>query len=109
LPSLSVCLRNFKARAHQDAPLWPRGELLLISTAIAANAVGDMVPTGPSASSAKIASTGGCIILLFISALWYAVVQAHPEMKPDKISESSLILFALTLLAGLCCEILADN
>jgi hypothetical protein len=91
------------------AALWPHGELLLISTAIAAEAIGGMIPTGPNAGSAKIVSTGACTILLFISALWYAVIQAHPGFKADKISESSLALFALTLVAALCCKALAER
>ena len=90
------------------AMLWPHGELLLISTAVAADAVGEMVPTGPTARKSKIVSAGSCIVLLIISALWYAVIQAH-SYDPGKISESSLLLFLATLVAALGCQVLAET
>src|SRR5437899_9488588 len=66
--------------------VWPHGELLLISTAIGADAIGEMIPTGPTARNAKIVSAGSCIVLLIVSALWYAVVQVQ-SYSAGKISE----------------------
>jgi hypothetical protein len=88
--------------------LWPHGELLLISTAIAADAIGEMIPTGPRARAAKIVAVGSCVLLLIISALWYAVIQIH-GFNAGKISESSLFLFAGTLIASLGCQALAEG
>ena len=88
--------------------LWPHGELLLISTAIAADAIGEMIPTGPSARKSKIISGGSCVFLLIVSALWYAVIQIH-GFNAGKISESSLFLFAATLIASLSCQALAES
>jgi hypothetical protein len=87
--------------------LWPHGELLLISTAVAADAVGAMVPTGPNARKSKIVSVGSCVVLLTVSALWYAMIQVH-GYSPGKISESSVALFLATLIAAFGCQVLAE-
>ncbi len=89
--------------------LWPHGELLLVATALAADGVGDLIPTNPTASRAKIVAAGMCVIILVVAALWYALIQGHPEFKLSKISKGSMTIFASTVIACMCCKILAEK
>ena len=61
------------------ASLWPHGELLLVATALAADAVGGLIPTSTRLGAAKVLSAGICVILLLTTALWYALIQGHPD------------------------------
>jgi hypothetical protein len=88
--------------------LWPHGELLLVSTSLAAEAVGDLIPTGPGAERVKIVSAGSCVILLIVAALWYALIQGH-AYRVSKISEGSIVLFLFTVMASACCKLLAER
>jgi hypothetical protein len=109
LTGLTLWIDPKPGKAFEWSSLWPHGDLLLISTAIAADGLGDMIPTGSWATKSKIVSAGSCVILLFLCALWYAVVQDHPSYPTSKISESSLWLFGLTLVATFVCKLLAEQ
>jgi len=91
------------------ADLWPHGELLVVSTALAADAMGGLIPTNPTASRAKIVSGGCCVLVLLISAIWYAMIQDRPGFKVDKISEGSIALFGFTVVVCACCKALAER
>jgi len=91
------------------AVLWPHGELLLVATALAADGIGDLIPTNPTASRAKIVTAGMCIIILIVAGLWYALIQGHPEYRLSKISKGSMVIFGSTVLACMCCKILAEK
>ncbi len=79
------------------ANLWPHGELLVVSTALAADAMGELIPTKATARRAKIISGGCCVLVLLISAIWYAMIQDRPGFKVNRISEGSIILFVFTV------------
>ena len=78
--------------------LWPHGELLLISTALASDAVGNLVPGRESARKARVAVVGSCVLILISTALWYGLIQGHPEYKADRISQGSIFIFLVTLI-----------
>ena len=89
--------------------LWPHGELLLVSTALAADAVGSLIPTAPRWERSKIVSAGACIVLLIVTAFWYALIQNHPEFKIAKISKGTMELFVFTVIVCACCKYLAEK
>jgi hypothetical protein len=110
VPFVMVALNMWSDdKAVQLVALWPHGELLLVSTALAANAVGDLIPTRSFATRTKIVAAGSCIVLLIVAALWYAMIQGHPEFKLEKISEGSITLFVFTLIASGSCKLLAER
>lgn len=53
-----------------------RGELLLITVALCAAAVGELLASGPSFQLVKIISGGASIIILLFSSLYFAQVSA---------------------------------
>jgi hypothetical protein len=105
--------------------LWPEGELLLISTAIAADSIAEVVGSAAD-SSTKMAFGGLTCVVLLASAMWYSDIQGtiwynetystvallSPNIpKPDRnfISEGSMALLAITLVMGLCCLVVAGE
>ena len=95
--------------AFELSSLWPRGELLLVSTALAADAIGDLIPTGPSARSAKVATGGFCLLLILLTSLWYGLIQDHPGYNAGRVSEGSIVIFFVTVVVCLVCKLVAGN
>ncbi len=63
VPFVMVALNMWSDdKTVQLVALWPHGELLLVSTALAANAVGDLIPTRSFATRTKIVAPGSCIV-----------------------------------------------
>src|SRR5579863_1592711 len=62
--------------------LWPHGELMLVSTALAADALGDLIASDRPSGSLKIAAGGGCLVVLIITIAGYVLSQTHPDYKP---------------------------
>jgi hypothetical protein len=87
--------------------LTARGELLLISTAIASAAVGELIPGGRARATFKLCAGGSCILLVMLSSLFFAAIQARQDADPHSILSMSLVLFACTLLASFSCMYLA--
>jgi hypothetical protein len=96
------------ARPFDVMTLWPHGELLLVATAISADAVGDLVGSSPRAAKSKVVCAGACVILLFIAAVWYAMIQGHPTYPAQRIFNGSIALFGGTVLASFGCKALAE-
>jgi hypothetical protein len=95
-------------REVRVSALWPHGELLLVSTSLAAEGVGGLIPTGPALSGAKIVSAGSCIVVLIVAALWYALIQSH-TYRVSRISTGSIVVFLFTVAASACCKLLAEK
>jgi hypothetical protein len=89
------------------------GELLLISTAIAADAIGDLVASGLRSEPGKVLAGGGCVLSLLFAALCYAtnstmIDLGHP-LKAEVMTEISVLIFVVTVLAGGSCKWLAKE
>lgn len=82
------------------------GQLLLVSAAIAAGALGELVlvEVPPRRRLAKLISIGGCTLSLILSSLWFgdisAAIQEGKPPDPDTVSTGSIILFICTLISG---------
>ena len=84
------------------------GELLLISTAIAADATGDLIASGRTNQGAKFLSAGGCMLALIFSAYWYGLMKMSDYQgkltDPATVAWTSEALFGLTVVAAACCK-----
>jgi hypothetical protein len=89
--------------------LTARGELLLISTTIASGAVGELIAGGRNKATPKLLAGGSCILLVLLSSLFFAAIQARRDADPQSILGMSLWLFAGTLLASFSCVYLAHE
>jgi hypothetical protein len=88
--------------------LWPHGELLLVSIAIAADAAGGLIASGPRLGFIKIAAAGGAFILAIGAAGWYEKIQEHSAHVLSRIVEGSGVVFGLTIVVALVCTALED-
>jgi hypothetical protein len=89
-----------------------RGELLLISTAICAAAVGELVPTGPALRISKIIVVGSTVIILIAASYYFADISAGyrlgEKMDFNVIRDISLIAFISSVVSGALCVILGE-
>jgi hypothetical protein len=98
--------------SEDGAPAWlvvakrvlSHGELLLISAAIAADAVGDLIGAGKESLTLKILSGGACVLIILSASLWYSNIAAmvhsgHPP-RTDIVAVGSLWVLAGTVLTG---------
>lgn len=77
-----------------------RGELLLISTAIASAAVGGLIPGGGGKAMQKLLAGGGCMLLVLLASLFFAAVQARQAPDAERVFAISTWIFAGTLTAS---------
>jgi hypothetical protein len=79
--------------------LWPHGELMLVTTVLAADLAGDLVYQTPSDGITQLAI--GCFFLLvMVNVAWYTMVQSHTNYTLSTISDGSLLLFGLVIFGG---------
>ena len=84
--------------------LWPNGELMVVTTALAADLLGDLIYRSPSDAVTRLAAS--CFFLLvMVNALWYALVQSHANYTAKIIYDGSLFLFGLVIGGGLLVKI----
>jgi hypothetical protein len=110
-PFLVIAIRLWNAdQTVQFQTLWPHGELLLLSTALAADAIGDLAANpAPISSGWRTFSTFCCVITLFVASVWYAFAQDNQNFSVSKTSEGSIVLFLFTLLACFSAKVLAEE
>lgn len=82
---------------------------MLVATALAADALGDLIASSRPGSSLKIASGGGCVVVLFITLAGYMLAQTHPEYKAVRVSEMSIVTFILTVITCASCKVQAGT
>jgi hypothetical protein len=92
-----------------------RGQLLLIISAIAAAAIGELIGSGNHLIVLKIFAGGGCVALLVATTYWYADINSKIVLQPDKfvneqfITNASIVLFIATVVASLACVGLSED
>jgi hypothetical protein len=97
---------------HGDV-LWPRGEVLLVATAIGADAMGGLIASNSANDTIrlfKITTAGGCFLLTLGAAWWYANIQdSLPTLLgPREVTGSGYVLVA-TIVVSLICKALAED
>jgi len=85
------------------------GELLLISTAIAAAAIGEVIGTTPKRAVLKILATGVCTITAMLGSVFYTIIRTAAAPDPRPIMTVSLLVFGGTILASAGCMYLAHE
>jgi hypothetical protein len=83
------------------------GELLLVCSAIAAEAIGDIFVSGKTKSFSRLFSFGTCCLFFFLSSGIFVIAESSPR-SPDFIALSSLWVFVFTILAGGSCKVFAE-
>jgi uncharacterized membrane protein len=106
---------------EDNAPAWlvigkrvlAHGELLLISAAIAADAVGDLIGAGKQYLTLKISSGGACMLIILSAALWYAniaaMLQAGRNPNIDLVAMGSLLVLAGTVATSGLAKFVAED
>jgi hypothetical protein len=85
-----------------------RGELLIVATAITADAIGSLVASGPRLKALKLVSGGSCLGVLFCSSLWFAALPRDTgSINTHFVAAGSIIIFLVGLVTGACCKIVA--
>jgi hypothetical protein len=93
---------------HGDL-LWPKGELLLVATAIGAEAAGGLIASGKRLRAVKLISAGGCILLSLGSAWWYQKIQENGVHVVTRIVNGSALVLVVTVAVSLVCKALAED
>lgn len=86
-----------------------RGELLLISSTIASAAVGELIAGGRDRATQKLLAGGSCMLLVLLSSLFFAAIQARQHADPASVLVASLWMFASTLMASSACVYLSHE
>src|SRR5437899_3113676 len=80
--------------------LWPHGELMLVTTALAADAIGDLFVHPSPRDAITVLSAGAFLILVIVTVAWYTMVQSHANYVANTVSRASLILFGFVVIGG---------
>lgn len=88
-----------------------RGDILLISSAIAAGAIGELIGSTDKFKIPKYIVGGLCVILLFITSAWFASItnMANSEnFDPEFTSKASIVLFFAPVFSIFWCIVLSE-
>ena len=84
-----------------------KGDLLLISTALAAAAIGDLLPAAQAMPVRAMLAGGGCVVSVLFGSSYYAAIVTGSVARPDLVADYSVALFGMTLLSGASCVLMA--
>jgi len=105
-------LRNLsRGKATSLVKLVSNGELLLISGAISAGALGHLFGSEGTMGLAEILSGGGCVWVLMIATYWFADVSELRKLNEGAektIAVGSLIIFIFAVTTGSFCVLLGQ-
>jgi hypothetical protein len=102
-----VALSQWCGTGFDLLKLWPKGQLLLVSTAISADAVGELIGAGNEMRGIKLGAGGLCFLSMLFSACWYVMIQDHSDWPVRKICYGSIVFFAATVVSSFSCKALA--
>ena len=89
-----------------------RGELLLVSVAIAGGALGELVASGRYQTVPKLVASGGSVIVLCCASFWFAdvsaVVASSSELNASSVVRGSMVMFGLAVATGASCIALSE-
>lgn len=112
---LPLAFNALRLRTLDPAAIYGRGELLLVTAALTAAAIGDLL--GPEASQARVVGklfiAGGCVVDLVLASAWFGDISAALRgaegigTDPSHVAAMSGVLFALAVAAGGSAKILS--
>jgi hypothetical protein len=105
LVSLIPFLITALIKAGQSGPfvlasLWPHGELLLVSTALAADGIGDLFAFRGPYDGFKLTVGFGFFVVVVVTVAWYAILQVQQGYSVNFISKGSIALFGSVVVTG---------
>lgn len=83
------------------------GELLLVSSGIAATAVGEVIASGQKLAVLKILAGGGCALVLVVASFSYTFISA-PDADSAAVSSLSTLMFIFAIVSSGACISLAE-
>ncbi len=91
-----------------------RGELQLISVALLANGIGEVVSNDNISKTIKIALSGLSTILLLLISIWYgaivsSLIAQNSTSTPQVLEFPSLIIFLVSFFISACCVVVGEN
>lgn len=90
------------------ASIVAHGELMLVSVALAADAIGELIGRGAAKPLKKILAGGGCTITVISASFYFADVSSKPPVDLELVLRTSLGIFLLTVIASASCKALAE-
>lgn len=88
------------------------GELLLVTVALTAGGIGEVVSSGESLGATKLLAAGGCVIILVLSAAWFGQISASltNSVAYDRsiVASGSLTIFILAFVSSLTCVVASE-
>lgn len=113
LPLIAKFLVQLSVKPEHESvllqSLLERGELLIVSAAIAAEAIGTLVGSGSEFKLLKIIAGGCCLCSLFCASLWFAGIPADVSINRGVVAVGSLVIFGMTLLTSGCTKYISEN
>lgn len=102
-----------RGKAVSVTAVTSHGELLLISVALAAAAIGDLLGNRNwTLSIPKLVASGFCMLMLLLSSFYYADISAcrmsGQLIEDGVIATVSVLSYAFTLVCSGCCVALAE-
>ncbi|HEY0025278.1 MAG TPA: hypothetical protein VGB24_20355 [Longimicrobium sp.] len=110
---IPLAVSYFSLKLDRRAPtlggLLAGGELLLISTTVAAGCIGELIPVSRGKPVEKLIAGGACMLIVLFSTSCFAAVKSRASPDPSPIRATSLLLFASAVVAGAGCVYLAND
>ena len=89
------------------------GELLLISVAIAAGAIGEVIGSERKRVTLKIITTGCCVVVLLVCCFWFVDISTSErdgaQLNFKLIAAGSMAMFALTFISSGACLVVSED
>lgn len=89
------------------------GELLLISAALAADTIGDLIASGEQFKTLKLVTGGASAIIILLASIWYAdiagILLGGRALDFTTVAYGSSIILAATVLASGCGKFVAED
>lgn len=107
--ALQLCSRG---KAASVAAVTYHGELLIVSVALGAAAIGELIGSSARFTSPKIFAAGFCLLTLLLSAFHYADITAcciaAQPLEASVVANISTTSYVSTVICSACCIILAE-
>lgn len=93
--------------------IFSHGELLLVSAAITATAIGELVASGKNKAIAKLISGGCCTVDLIVASYWFSLISTSISMSipvnSKMVAQGSIAIFLFSVLASGSCIALSEE
>lgn len=108
--ALNAIVSLISGQSITTPALLSRGELLLVSTSISADAAGKLIGAGQKERLLKLFAAGGCMLIVFLASFLFATIASSSieAFNIERIAKISIFVFFLTMLAGTFSVILSE-